>query len=249
MGYLRLFLAALVVADHLTPINWVGKWAVVVFYALSGYGITAAFQGKYKGQFKRFWVTRFWRLYPLYLICWLLSAVWTYQVGSFKGMGWGEPWSILMISWQQPTPIPPAWIFTNILIGYLAISLGLSRRPRIAFAWLALSIAAYMTGDISIADREDYRSVFFASLPFALGASAYWQGIVLPRTKGWDALCEALSYPVFLSHYLIGAIASAYLGLPIGWPLFLVSLPMAFAFSWALIHCEKWMKRHAKLSP
>jgi peptidoglycan/LPS O-acetylase OafA/YrhL len=248
MGYFRFFLSLMVMADHLSPIDWVGRWAVIAFYALSGYGITAACQGKYRGKFKEFWVSRFWRLYPLYLLCWLLSAAWAIQTGTFGPMGFGEPWSVLMISWQQPTPIPQAWMFSNMLLGYLAISLGVSKYKRIVFIWLAASIFAYMIGDISIADAKDYHSLIFASLPFSLGALGWWYGVKLPVARGFDARMGELSYPIFLTHFLIGGIFNYYLLMPRSWALFFACLIPTVLFSCGLIvFFDKPLKNYKKL--
>lgn len=69
-GALRLFLAALVVLSHVSSIN-VGRLAVFLFFSLSGYWIAVTYSKtlhKSASPIRSFYLSRFFRVYPLYII-------------------------------------------------------------------------------------------------------------------------------------------------------------------------------------
>lgn len=241
MGYFRLALAALIAFQHLTPLE--GKAAAIalwLFFALSGYTATFVLNEKYSSS-KVFWAARVRRLYPQYLAVWLCSVAWASLYGSRLGTGTGEliP-SLFMIDLAYQftgvhSPVGVGWSITIILLFYGLLSLGVARSKPAVWWWLIASSLAYTV----VNPWEWYYTPLFASLPFAVGGAAYWMKVRLPKpTTSWDRWCEALSYPVFLSHYLMGAIASTWLALPEGWTLFAISMSYAIAFSWALLEIE-----------
>jgi peptidoglycan/LPS O-acetylase OafA/YrhL len=76
-GVFRLFLAYVVVLHHLSIICF-GGWAVFVFFILSGYWITEVWLKKYdrmKHAYLQFVVSRYLRLLPVYLSCFLSSLM------------------------------------------------------------------------------------------------------------------------------------------------------------------------------
>src|SRR5580704_10235612 len=94
---LRGIAALCVVFDHLTysvfqPVrdsvyHWFdpGQYGVFVFFLVSGYIVPASLERK--GSVRSFWVSRVFRLYPLYLFA--LSAMivlWASGIGSLSGM-------------------------------------------------------------------------------------------------------------------------------------------------------------------
>jgi peptidoglycan/LPS O-acetylase OafA/YrhL len=48
-------------------------------------------------------------------------------------------------------------------------------------------------------------------------------------------MAGAISYPVFLSHYLVGAVIATASGLVPGWPLFFAAIGPTLALSWLLV--------------
>src|SRR5580693_8559314 len=95
---LRGIAALCVVFDHLTysvlqPVrnsvyHWFnpGQYGVFVFFIVSGYIVPASLERK--GSVRTFWVSRIFRLYPLYLLAvGFALALWAVHVGSLRGEG------------------------------------------------------------------------------------------------------------------------------------------------------------------
>ena len=75
-GILRLVLAATVVLHH-AGIFALGEWAVYVFFVLSGYWVCRMWWEKYRQRthpFPIFIVSRYWRLWPAFFVCQLISV-------------------------------------------------------------------------------------------------------------------------------------------------------------------------------
>lgn len=75
-GFFRLFLALTVVCYHITSFVFIGKFAVYAFFILSGFWVSKMFQEKYMLQenpVRTYLVSRFLRIYPLYLFLLLLA--------------------------------------------------------------------------------------------------------------------------------------------------------------------------------
>jgi peptidoglycan/LPS O-acetylase OafA/YrhL len=83
-GYVRLFLSTLVVLSHLGhpgALN-VGVSAVVVFYMLSGYVVTHLIHKYFPpGRLISFYIERFLRIYPTYLLFLLLVSLFLWTTG------------------------------------------------------------------------------------------------------------------------------------------------------------------------
>ena len=76
-GTFRLILATAVLISHIGPLR-IGKTAVMLFFMLSGYWITQVYcekYSKYRDSYKIFIVSRFLRIYPLYIVCVLIGIV------------------------------------------------------------------------------------------------------------------------------------------------------------------------------
>jgi peptidoglycan/LPS O-acetylase OafA/YrhL len=233
MGYIRLVLALMVMAQHLANAHPIGYWAVWGFFALAGYTLTAAIQGPYQGRRRAFLLGRVWRLYPAYWVVWVLTVLWLQVASPLPGMGLGEvPGSFFLdlpYSWSGATsPVGQAWFITFYLIFALAMALGLCRLSVVPY-WLAASAFAATL-------HPEYQSLAWASLPIAVGSALYWMpGFSIPREKEfWDVWAGRLSYPIFLSHFLIGNVLAWSFGLVPSWPLFGWSLVPTLAASWLL---------------
>jgi peptidoglycan/LPS O-acetylase OafA/YrhL len=115
---LRGFAALCVVFDHATyhvlepARNWVYQWfdpgqyGVFVFFLVSGYIIPASLERK--GSVKGFWISRVFRLYPLYLIALVASVV-----GSANG------WGSIHGAQHHPLTTAASWLLMmpNVLSG------------------------------------------------------------------------------------------------------------------------------------
>ncbi|MCP9826496.1 acyltransferase [Synechococcus sp. EJ6-Ellesmere] len=83
MGLLRLILAMCVVIGHLRlgkQFALDGGDAVKIFFAISGFYMGLILKSKYEVKnwegMKRFWIARYLRLYPLYIVILALSIIW-----------------------------------------------------------------------------------------------------------------------------------------------------------------------------
>ena len=238
MGCFRLVLALVVMQAHATePGNHyaLANTAVLIFYALSSYGCTAAMQGKYKGQPLLFMGSRYLRLWPSYLATFALSSVaWVafddlYKITMPTGLAW---WGHLLMVYHPPGRlIAPAWVLPWMLLGYVVITFGASGTARRSLAWLAVSFAWAQHQAFLLSWGEYYGSAAAWSLAYSVGAAAYWMPVEVPRASGWAGV---IAFPIFLSHYLVLSVLRS-LGLIPGWPLFFVALPPTLALSWLLV--------------
>ena len=83
-GAFRLLLAFIVVVHHSTPLR-MGALAVYLFYILSGYWIAKMWDERYarsRNPLLTFYVSRWWRLAPVFLLCAALGLVWMLCRGS-----------------------------------------------------------------------------------------------------------------------------------------------------------------------
>jgi peptidoglycan/LPS O-acetylase OafA/YrhL len=76
--------------------NWInpGDYGVFVFFIISGYIVPASLERR--GSVRTFWVSRIFRLYPLYLLAvGVALALWAMHIGSLRGEGVDPATSIL----------------------------------------------------------------------------------------------------------------------------------------------------------
>jgi peptidoglycan/LPS O-acetylase OafA/YrhL len=233
MGYFRLFLSLVIIQAHTStpgPHHVWASLAVLCFYAISGYGCTAAMQGSYYGRAMRFLASRYLRLWPTYAVvfclsCWLML----WAPIPLAHIPRGVPWigNLLML---RSDAVPVAWVLPYMLLGYLAIALGVSSTPRRAAAWLLLSFVWAQHRALLLDWGGYYNGLAVASLAYAVGAAAFWLGVQVPRDKGMGEWAGAISFPMFLVHPLVVAV----MPMGKGWPLFFSALPPALALSWLL---------------
>jgi peptidoglycan/LPS O-acetylase OafA/YrhL len=118
-GILRLYLAGAVVLQHLDIIG-LGAVAVYLFYVLSGFWITALWHQKYthcSHPYPTFLLSRYWRLFPLYIICITMMGIVVAHFGGglnhamhnqFTG-AWIARSLIIVSAASQFHLLPPAW--------------------------------------------------------------------------------------------------------------------------------------------
>jgi len=144
MGLLRYLLAVAVVAYHCGPIVGLqmmsGHVAVEVFFAISGFYMAMILSAKYGSQVGAFYLNRFLRLYPTYLIVMLMVWAWFFVSWVAKGQmpltSWVEAYNTMKF-WQK-API----VFSNwSIIGSDALSL-LSYSPHTGFEFTDFQEAA-----------------------------------------------------------------------------------------------------------
>jgi peptidoglycan/LPS O-acetylase OafA/YrhL len=164
---LRGIAALAVVFDHLSPYllrglrdhvyHWLdaGRYGVFVFFLISGYIIPASLERK--GSVRTFWVSRVFRLYPMYLVTIGLAVLlWAVDHGSLHGAD-GDPVNsvlaqLLMMSNVLAGPNVPnvVWSLSYEMVFYLLITAlfiaGVHKRS----GWYALAfgVAAVALGGI-----------------------------------------------------------------------------------------------------
>lgn len=237
MGWLRLALAMIVFQSHARQPGLHYAWAnvaVLVFYALSGYGCTAAMQGHYKGHPLKFVVSRYVRLWPGFLAVFALSSVAWVVVEDLPiirvptGLGW---WASLFMVHPANPMVPVAWVIPFMLAGYAVIGLGISATPQRMAAWLGVSFV-WSQHQALVLDWGGYCNSWAAwSLSTAIGAAFFWLPANLPKDTSW---ATEIAFPLFLCHQLILRTFQAW-GWDLGWPLFFTALGPTLALSWLLV--------------
>jgi peptidoglycan/LPS O-acetylase OafA/YrhL len=233
MGYFRLLLSLLIVQAHTSAPGdhyALANLAVLLFYAISGYGCTAAMQGRYRGRPLLFLVNRYLRLWPTYAIvfglsCWLM--LWVPVPLASIPRGWAWMANLLML---RADAVPAAWVIPYMLLGYVAIGLGASATARRAGLWLLVSFAWAQYHAFLLDWGDYYHSIAAWSLAYSVGAVIYWLGLVVPKDQGLGAVAGGIAFPVFLVHFPI----QAALPLVPGWSLFFATLFPTLALSWVL---------------
>lgn len=236
-GAFRTILACLVVLQHMWWLKYVGSFAVISFFILSGFLMTMLMDTTYRGRFKAFAINRFLRLYPMYWFTMVVTAAMlAIGLASTRPMvgipetldGWMR--GILYVNYWRDAPqlIPSSWAVTNEIVFYILIGLGLSRTATRTLAWFAISligtalIAEYLPRNNDLT----YFSPVAASLPFATGALAYHaRDLMSDRSAPWFAAGAGLAIAVAM------VVAGAQLGYTasrmavfIGTPVFVVAM-------------------------
>ncbi len=181
--------------------QWVnpGDYGVFVFFIISGYIVPASLERK--GSVRTFWVSRIFRLYPLYLLAvGMVLALYLLQVGSLRGEGADPETSILsqllmMSNVLAGRNLPNVvWSLSYEMIFYLVLTAlfmaGIHRRSSryaLAFAVAAVALGgvlpqAFFTDNLSsprvialVADLVVLTGLAFAvalrGMPRLLGAA------------------------------------------------------------------------------
>jgi peptidoglycan/LPS O-acetylase OafA/YrhL len=159
LDVLRGLAALAVVFDHLSPnvlqhvravlYHWVdlGQYGVFVFFIISGYIVPASLERK--GSVRTFWVSRLFRLYPLYLLAvGIAVALYLVHFGSLRGEGSDPEASIfsqlLMMSNVLVGQNLPnvAWSLSYEMVFYLLLTALFIARVHKRSGWYALAFAA-----------------------------------------------------------------------------------------------------------
>lgn len=151
MGFLdttRAFAIALVLLQHIGKRNselyfdftatriQIGQMGVMIFFACSGYVIPTSFERS--PSLRRFWISRFFRLYPLYLSTLLVAYVasfWDLHTTSrnIDGKTWLLNITMIQTAFGRPNVMGIYWTLYWELVFYLAISiltiLGIMKYP------------------------------------------------------------------------------------------------------------------------
>jgi peptidoglycan/LPS O-acetylase OafA/YrhL len=156
LGILRFFLAFAVVFSHtgLTPSFHFGVMAVMVFYLIAGYVMTFSFEQNFGGSLKnirRFYVDRFFRIYPLYLVS--LALIVTFLTVTGYGIMHVDLKSNIInltVFWLNVHPTimnPPAWSLASESQFYLLLPF-LIVWPRLKYTLILPSYAIFVAASL-----------------------------------------------------------------------------------------------------
>ena len=214
-GVYRVFLALMVVAYHLGGYGLMGAYAVFGFYALSGYLMTLIMHKNYgytlSGS-RKYALNRFLRIYPIYWISILSSALLIWALGSAVTTDyhhaiflpttftqWVRNIGLIFSSSNLPRMTPPAWALTIELVFYGFIGIGLSRNKHATVVWFLISVIYHACAlYFSWGWHHRYFTVFAASLPFSTGALIYhYKAQLLPKAERTDGSLAAYMPYIF----------------------------------------------------
>jgi peptidoglycan/LPS O-acetylase OafA/YrhL len=159
LDVLRGLAALAVVWDHLSPDvlkharvvidQWLdpGTYGVFVFFIISGYIVPASLERR--GSVRTFWVSRMFRLYPLYLLAvGIAVALYLVHLGSLRGEGSDPATSILsqllmMSNVLGGQNLPNVvWSLSYEMVFYLLLTAMFIARVHKRSSWYALGFAA-----------------------------------------------------------------------------------------------------------
>jgi peptidoglycan/LPS O-acetylase OafA/YrhL len=217
---LRFFAAAMVVIfhfakdDHFTNFIHHGAFGVTIFFVLSGFILAYSYStgpGSIRGNLRAFWVARFARLYPVYLLGIVLflpivlnatsEPVWKRGATLLLSLTALQSWfHTLGLSWGMWNP--PGWSLSAEAFFYLVFPLAclplskLSARQLVYVAlacWICAVASAFTHFRIGLINGDFWPFVPLARLPeFVLGITAglIWKN----RTNGrFDRLAPYLA--------------------------------------------------------
>jgi peptidoglycan/LPS O-acetylase OafA/YrhL len=175
-GLFRLGLALAVVCSHVSAFD-IGRLAVVLFFFLSGYWVTAIWTKKFGYRtVGKFYLSRAWRVLPLYWLVMLIAA-WLrhHHLGltSFTLLG-------LASTGDDPTGV--AWSLDIEMQFYLLfplIAFASAKLPRLALAILTIGLAAAGWG----IEASFHITTFLKYLPVFMAGVVSFQSDVTPRLK------------------------------------------------------------------
>lgn len=194
-GLFRTMLAIWVMVFHLVDIPVIGNYAVFSFFLLSGFLMTTIMHDSYgysHSGMKKYAINRFLRLYPMYWAVAFLSIVAIYFTSETYSLSFHEALSIpdnaeyisynftmVFASWfpwdLKPRLSPPTWALTLELFFYVCIGLGISKTKKRTLIWFGTSILFFIMSYLfDMYGGNRYSSISGASLPFSIGALAYF---------------------------------------------------------------------------
>lgn len=187
LGFLRTFLALVVVAGHLWGI-FLGVHAVYGFYVISGFLMTRIVNERYGyslSGFSLYMLNRILRIYPAYWFACIAGLVLIFALGEWWTITFqrnlrlpedARAWFTLFLNfyWYPDNAshlVPPSWAVAVEFLFFLLIGLGLGRNKLIVLVWLFMGVIYHGLALSWGWDR--YASPLAAMLPYALGACLY----------------------------------------------------------------------------
>jgi peptidoglycan/LPS O-acetylase OafA/YrhL len=227
LDVLRGLAALAVVFDHLSyyvlqPARWAiyqwfdfGNYGVFVFFIISGYIVPASLERK--GSVRSFWVSRLFRLYPLYLLAvGLAVALWLVHLGGLRGAGSDPETSVLaqllMMSNVLAGPNLPnvVWSLSYEMVFYLVLVALFTARIHRRSSWYALAFAGVAVALGGLLPQAYFSHSLSSPRLIALGAD-------LALLTGLAAAVVLRGKPRILGAALAAVVAVALLAFNGGW--------------------------------
>ena len=200
-GILRTLLAIVVLYSHLGGLRGAGAFSVTIFFVLSGFLMTLVMHESYgftRGGRKRFVINRLLRLYPTYFLFMFFSLGLVLLAGhefaiKYHGammipdsvLAWFSNTSMIFVAHPvtnfEVRLLPATWALTVELFFYALICLGISKTFARTMTWLVISVVFTLVA--FTLKWQTYGTFAGASLPFALGATAYFTCLHCSRNK------------------------------------------------------------------
>lgn len=229
-GFFRLALAFNVVAYHIAGIPTIGKYAVYSFFILSGFLMTTIMKKTYGYTlvgFKRYFLNRFLRLYPIYWVLLIISFFLFLIIGFDFASSYHHKITLpqttldvianIFFIYPEYRPVeyavrlaPATWALTIELFFYFLIGLGISKTKSNTCLWFGFSIL-YVLYKIVFLNIfiTGYGTILSASLPFSIGAMLYYY-----QKEIYNLLKKIRYYiPIFLLLFVINLIIPVYSGI------------------------------------
>ncbi len=230
LGYLRFVLALFVVIAHLGGIagnvpffmHW-GAFAVFGFYLVSGYLMTRILHETYSFRFAAFAFNRFLRLFPIYYLAAVISAVAIFllpsagdfhaawkvkiRVVDFLGNGLIFPFEFYDASFRL---LPATWSIAVELVNYFLLWLIVGRNLKLAAGTALLALSYHLaSGYLGMSWTSRYFPSYAALLPFALGACIYfWSGSIARLPGRFIRLAAAIASLIWMANIIICGMVS-----------------------------------------
>ena len=216
-GLLRFILAFMVVIYHSTRYFPLGRFAVYVFFILSGYWIFRMYDEKYQRYerpYKTFMISRILRLFPVYYLCLALIIIIKYTLDKSNIAPFFEPdisnfayWSqnlvLLTYNLLKNQILRPAWSLDIELQFYLMapflLGLFTSFKPK---TWLVVLLSASLLVYLisALFQVTYFDCTLLAYLPFfVIGGFIYKQGLAPSRNIARYSFLAVII--VFMVHY------------------------------------------------
>ena len=194
MGFLRYFLAVMVLLSHMgvyvAGVN-LGVSAVVVFYLLAGHVVCRLWWRQasqpFTDRLQWFFTDRFWRIAPLYLYALCVGALaWGLGAESYflsrlpTGWDWVQNLLVIPLNFymfngvDQFTLVPPAWSLAAELQFYLLMPFLLLGWRWIAAA-MALSISVFVLAQFKVLNSDIFGYRLLPGVLFIFLLGGIWQ--------------------------------------------------------------------------
>lgn len=186
----------------------IGQLGVMIFFACSGYVIPTSFERS--PSLRRFWISRIFRLYPLYWATLLIAYVATFwdlhtTPRNITGKDWLLNITMIQTAFNAPNVLGIYWTLYWEIVFYVAVSIftivGLTKYP----VFTSLLVSSLLIARNFITSEQYMINWFAISIMFCGTVWRYWNlGKVKTSVLAFVTFYTALTGEVILYHNLWG---------------------------------------------